>query len=42
MGSDMVNDLQQLLRVEMALHQLGYVKVPGEGVGAAMKVFSTA
>jgi hypothetical protein len=26
----------------MALHQLGYVKEPGAGVGAAMKVFAKA
>ena len=40
MGSDMVNDLTATLAaMEMALHQLGYVKEPGGGVGAAMKVF---
>ena len=43
MGSDMVNDITATLAaMEMALHQLGYVKVPGEGVGAAMKVFAAA
>jgi aspartate aminotransferase-like enzyme len=43
MGSDMVNDITATLSaMEMALHQLGYVKEPGAGVGAAMKVFAKA
>jgi serine---pyruvate transaminase len=43
MGSDMVNDITATLAaMEMALHQLGYVKEPGAGVGAAMKVFAEA
>ena len=41
MGGDMVNDITATLSaMEMALHQLGYVKEPGAGVGAAMKVFA--
>ncbi len=43
MGSDMVNDLTATLAaMEMALHQANYVKEPGGGVGAAMKVFAKA
>jgi aspartate aminotransferase-like enzyme len=43
MGSDMVNDITATLAaMEMSLHQLGYVKEPGAGVGAAMKVFAKA
>ena len=41
MGSDMVNDLTATLSsIEMALHELGHLKEPGVGVGAAMKVFA--
>jgi aspartate aminotransferase-like enzyme len=41
MGSDMVNDLTATLSsIEMALHELGHLKEPGEGIGAAMKVFA--
>jgi aspartate aminotransferase-like enzyme len=41
MGGAMINDLTATLSaMEMALYQLGYVKEPGAGVGAAMKVFS--
>jgi alanine-glyoxylate transaminase/serine-glyoxylate transaminase/serine-pyruvate transaminase len=41
MGSDTVNDITATLAaMEMALHQLGAVKEPGAGVGAAMKVFA--
>ena len=41
MGGDMVNDLTATLSaMEMALYQLGFVKEPGRGVGAAMKVFA--
>jgi aspartate aminotransferase-like enzyme len=37
----MVNDLTaSLSAMEMSLHQLGYIKEPGDGVGAAMKVFA--
>ena len=41
MGSDMVNDLTATLSsIEMALHELGHLKEPGAGIGAAMKVFA--
>jgi len=41
MGSDMINDLTATLSaMEMALHELGYIKEPGAGVGAALKVFA--
>jgi aspartate aminotransferase-like enzyme len=41
MGSDMINDLTATLTaLEMALYEMGYLKTPGNGIGAAMKVFS--
>lgn len=41
MGSDMVNDITATLAaMEMSLHQLGAIKEPGAGIGAAMKVFA--
>ena len=43
MGGDTMNDVTATLAaMEMALYQLGYVKEPGAGVGAAMKVFAKA
>jgi len=41
MGSDMINDINATLSaMEMALHELGYVKELGAGIGAALKIFA--